>query len=101
MSFPSYRPRRLRSTPALRRLVAETSVEPRHLVLPMFVADGIAESRPISSMPGVVQHTRDSLRRAAADAVAAGVGGLMVFGVPRQEDKDGTGSARICQEAIP
>ena len=68
MAFPRQRPRRLRSTPALRRLVAQTSLEPRHLVLPMFVADGIAEPRPISSMPGVVQHTRDSLRRAAAAA---------------------------------
>jgi len=87
------RPRRLRSTPALRRLVAETSLEPRHLVLPMFVADGIAEPRPIPSMPGVVQHTRDSLRAAAADAVAAGVGGLMLFGVPTQADKDAAGSA--------
>src|SRR5690625_5797402 len=87
------RPRRLRSTPALRRLVAQTSLEPRHLVLPMFVADGIAEPRPIPSMPGVVQHTRDSLRAAAADAVAAGVGGLMLFGVPTQADKDAAGSA--------
>lgn len=66
----------------MRRLVAQTSLEPRHLVLPMFVADGLSEPRAISSMPGVVQHTRDSLRQAAADAVAAGVGGLMLFGVP-------------------
>ncbi len=81
MSFPRQRPRRLRSTPAVRRLVAETTVEPRHLVLPMFVADGIDEPREIASMPGVYQHTRDSLRRAAAEAVAAGgVGGLMLFG---------------------
>lgn len=94
------RPRRLRSTPAMRRLVAQTSLEPRHLVLPMFVADGLSEPRPISSMPGVVQHTRDSLRRAAADAVAAGVGGLMLFGVPRDEDKDGTGSAGLNPEGI-
>jgi porphobilinogen synthase len=100
MSFPSHRPRRLRSTPALRRLVAETSVEPRHLVLPMFVADGIDEPRAIASMPGVVQHTRDSLRRAAADAVAAGVGGLMLFGVPREEDKDATGSAGVSEDGI-
>ena len=100
MSFPSHRPRRLRATPALRRLVAETSVEPRHLVLPMFVADGISESRLISSMPGVVQHTRDSLRRAAADAVAAGVGGLMLFGVPREKDKDATGSAGVAEHGI-
>ncbi|MDY6870218.1 MAG: porphobilinogen synthase [Actinomycetota bacterium] len=94
------RPRRLRSTPAMRRLVAETSLEPRHLVLPMFVADGIGEPRPISSMPGVVQHTRDSLRRAAADAVAAGVGGLMLFGVPRDEDKDPCGSIGMDREGI-
>ena len=76
----------------MRRLVAQTSVEPRHLVLPMFVADGIDDPRPVTSMPGVVQHTRDSLRRAAADAVTAGVGGLMLFGVPRDEDKDAVGS---------
>jgi len=75
-------------------------LEPRHLVLPMFVADGIDEPRPISSMPGVVQHTRDSLRRAAADAVAAGVGGLMIFGVPRPEDKDSTGSVGLRPEGI-
>jgi len=58
----------------------------------MFVADGISEPRPIAAMPGVHQHTRDSLRAAAADAVAAGVGGLMLFGVPAQADKDATGS---------
>jgi len=63
------------------------------LVLPMFVADGIDEPRPIASMPGVVQHTRESLRKAAAGAVAAGVGGIMLFGVPRDEDKDAAGSA--------
>jgi porphobilinogen synthase len=100
MAYPRHRPRRLRSTPAMRRLVAQTSLEPRHLVLPMFVADGIDEPRPIASMPGVVQHTRDSLRRAAADAVAAGVGGLMLFGVPRDEDKDATGSVGIAEDGI-
>jgi len=84
----------------MRRLVAETSLEPRHLVLPMFVADGISQPRPISSMPGVVQHTRDSLRRAAADAVAVGVGGLMLFGVPRDEDKDACGSAGVDPDGI-
>lgn len=66
----------------------------------MFVADGIADPRPISSMPDVVQHTRDSLRRAAADAVAAGVGGLMLFGVPRDEDKDATGSSGVRPDGI-
>jgi porphobilinogen synthase len=84
----------------MRRLVAQTSLEPRHLVLPMFVADGISEPRPISSMPGVFQHTRDSLRRAAADAVAAGVGGLMLFGVPRDEDKDPLGSAGSAADGV-
>jgi porphobilinogen synthase len=98
--FPRHRPRRLRTTPAMRRLVAQTSLEPRHLVLPMFVADGIDEPRPIASMPGVVQHTRESLRRAAADAVAAGVGGLMLFGVPRVQDKDATGSIGVAQDGI-
>ncbi|MCW2688985.1 MAG: Porphobilinogen synthase [Mycobacterium sp.] len=84
----------------MRRLVAETSLEPRHLVLPMFVADGIDEPRPIASMPGVVQHTRDSLRQAAAGAVAAGVGGLMLFGVPREEDKDAVGSVGSAEDGI-
>ncbi|OFJ52717.1 porphobilinogen synthase [Mycolicibacterium grossiae] len=100
MAFPRHRPRRLRSTPAMRRLVGETSLEPRHLVLPMFVADGTDAPREIASMPGVYQHTRDSLRRAAVDAVAAGVGGLMLFGVPRDEDKDAIGSAGTDPEGI-
>lgn len=100
MGFPRHRPRRLRATPALRRLVAETTLEPRQLVLPMFVADGIDEPREIASMPGVVHHTRDSLRRAAAEAVAAGVGGLMLFGVPRDEDKDSTGSVGVAEDGI-
>lgn len=93
MSFPQVRPRRLRTTPAVRRLVAEVSVEPRQLVLPMFVRDGIEAPTPISSMPGVEQHTLDSLRAAAEEAVSAGVGGLMLFGVPDDADKDAEGSA--------
>ena len=76
----------------MRRLVAQTDLAPRHLVLPMFVADGLDEPKPIASMPGVVQHTLDSLRTAAEEAVAAGVGGLMLFGVPRAQDKDALGS---------
>lgn len=100
MPYPNHRPRRLRSTPAMRRLVAQTSLEPRHLVLPMFVADGISEPRPIGSMPGVFQHTRDSLRKAAAEAVAAGVGGLMLFGVPTDGDKDATGSVGVAEDGI-
>ena len=84
----------------MRRLVAQTTLEPRHLVLPMFVADGLTEPRPISSMPGVGQHSRDSLRRAAADAVAAGVGGLMLFGVPQAQDKDASGSVGINPDGV-
>ncbi|MBW0128164.1 porphobilinogen synthase [Pseudonocardia oceani] len=90
MAFPSHRPRRLRSTPALRRLVSETDLRPRHLVLPLFVREGIGEPVPIASMPGVVQHTRDSLRKACVEAVEAGVGGLMLFGVPAVRDATGT-----------
>ena len=93
MAFPTHRPRRLRSTPALRRLVAETDLRPRHLVLPLFVKEGATEPVPIASMPGVVQHTRDSLRKAATEAVAARVGGLMLFGVPAR--RDATGSAGV------
>jgi len=89
--FPTHRPRRLRTTPALRRLVSETSVRPRQLVLPMFVKEGADTPTPIASMPGVVQHTRDSLRKAAVDAVRAGVGGLMIFGVPVTRDAIGSG----------
>ncbi|MPY82943.1 MAG: porphobilinogen synthase [Actinophytocola sp.] len=88
--FPEQRPRRLRSTPALRRLVRETTVRPRQLILPMFVAEGLSEPKPIASMPGVVQHSRDSLRKAAAEAVAAGVGGVMIFGVPSTHDATGS-----------
>ena len=84
----------------MRRLVAETSLEPRQLVLPMFVADGIDAPRDIASMPGVVQHTLDSLRAAGVAAVEAGVGGLMLFGVPRPEDKDGQGSGATDPEGI-
>jgi porphobilinogen synthase len=90
MSFPARRPRRLRSTAALRRLVAETDLRPRHLVLPMFVKEGATEPVPIASMPGVFQHTRESLRKAAVEAVTAGVGGLMVFGVPERKDAVGS-----------
>ncbi|EOM77199.1 delta-aminolevulinic acid dehydratase [Rhodococcus rhodnii LMG 5362] len=98
--FPTHRPRRLRTTPAVRRLVRETSLEPRHLVLPMFVADGIDAPREISSMPGVYQHTLDSLRAAATEAVAAGVGGLMLFGVPKPEDKSGDGECGVDPQGI-
>ena len=88
--YPVSRARRLRTTPAMRRLVSETSVQPRQLVLPVFVKEGATEPVPISSIPGVVQHTRDSLRKAAAEAVTAGVGGIMLFGVPATRDAGGS-----------
>ncbi|WP_425491677.1 porphobilinogen synthase [Nocardioides mesophilus] len=91
-AFPVARPRRLRRTPTLRRLVAETTVEARQLVLPAFVREGISEPVPISSMPGVVQHTHDSLRRAAAEAAELGLGGIMLFGVPEWKDARGSGA---------
>lgn len=94
------RPRRLRSTPAIRRLVAETRVHPSQLVLPAFVADGIAQPRPISSLPGVVQHSLDSIRAEATRAVAAGLGGIALFGVPSTEDKDAYGSAGYSEHGI-
>jgi len=92
MAFPTERPRRLRRTPALRRLVAQTTLAPRQLVLPVFVKEGAEAPVPIASMPGVVQHSRDSLKAAAVEAVAAGVGGLMLFGVPARKDAVGSGA---------
>ncbi|RLP91749.1 porphobilinogen synthase [Micromonospora sp. BL4] len=91
MSYPESRPRRLRRTPAIRRLVSETRVDPAELVVPMFVKEGLTEPRAIRSLPGVLQHSRDSLRKAAAEAVQAGVGGIMLFGVPEHRDPTGSG----------
>ena len=92
MAFPDIRPRRLRRTPALRRLVSETEVAAHQLVLPLFVREGTNEPTPIASMPGVVQHTRDSLKKAAAEAVAAGLGGVVLFGIPEHKDALGSGA---------
>ncbi len=92
MTFPSVRPRRLRRTPALRRLVADVRVSPADLVLPLFVKEGLAAPAPIASMPGVVQHTRDSLRKAVSEAAAAGVGGVILFGIPSVKDARGSGA---------
>jgi porphobilinogen synthase len=100
VSYPDIRPRRLRRTAAMRRLVEETRVAPSELVLPMFVREGLTSPKPISSLPGVVQHSRESLRKAAHEAVSAGVGGLMLFGVPANENKDETGSAGLDPEGI-
>ncbi len=96
--FPGARPRRLRTTPAMRRLVAETRLHPADLILPAFVREGITEPVPVPSMPGVVQHTRDTLRAAAVEAVEAGVGALMLYGVP--ETKDAVGSSGTDPDGI-
>jgi porphobilinogen synthase len=100
---PVVRPRRLRTTPAVRRLVAETRLHPAELILPLFVREGVTAPVPISAMPGVVQHTRDTLRKAAVEAAEAGVGGLMLFGVPAVQDaigSEGTNPDGILQQAI-
>ena len=90
--FPAHRPRRLRSSAAVRRLVGETTLQPRQLVLPMFVREGADAPVPIASMPGVVQHTRDTARKAVVEAASLGLGGVMLFGVPEHKDATGSGS---------
>ncbi len=85
------RPRRLRQSAPMRRLVAQTRLHPAQLVLPMFVTEA-DEPRPIGSMPGVQQHSMDSLRRAATAAAATGIGGIMLFGVPATRDTRGSGA---------
>lgn len=92
MPFPSTRPRRLRRTAALRRLVAENDLRAGSLVLPLFVREGTNEPVPITSMPGVVQHTRDSARAAVSEAAELGLGGVMLFGIPERKDATGSGA---------
>ncbi|CAN5372630.1 porphobilinogen synthase [soil metagenome] len=89
---PVIRPRRLRATPALRRLTQQTRVHPAELILPMFIREGVNEAVPIGSMPGVVQHSLDSFRAALDRAARAGIGGVMLFGVPEHKDATGTGA---------
>jgi len=98
--FPQRRPRRLRQNPAMRDLVAETQLSPRDLILPMFVADGIDQPKEISSMPGVYQHTEESLIQAIREAQEAGVRCVDLFGVPREEDKDAQGSPAWDPEGV-
>ncbi|MDP9863524.1 MULTISPECIES: porphobilinogen synthase [Streptosporangium] len=101
--FPVARPRRLRRTATMRRMVAGTRLHPAELVLPMFVKEGIDEPNPIGSMPGVFQHTRDSLRKAAHEAAEAGVGALILFGVPAVKDARGSAADDpdgIVQQAV-
>lgn len=89
---PVIRPRRLRTTAAMRDLVARTTLRPEQLILPAFVREGATGPTPISSMPGVVQHSRDTLRKAAVEAAEAGLKGIMLFGIPETKDADGSGA---------
>lgn len=92
MSFPQRRLRRLRRTPTLRRMVAETRLTPDDLIAPLFVREGIKEPQPIASIPGVMQHTLGSLRAEVADLVGLGVPGVILFGVPETKDDIGSGA---------
>jgi porphobilinogen synthase len=98
--YPVTRLRRLRRSPALRRLVAEARLTVDDLVAPLFVADGLGEPRPVPSLPGVVQHTVDSLAVEVKRLSALGVPGVILFGLPRPEDKDPTGSAALRPDGI-
>lgn len=91
--FPQRRLRRLRRTPALRRMVSETTVTPNDLVAPLFVREGITEPQPISSLPGVVQHSRTSLVHEAREVAALGIPGIILFGVPEHKDPEGSGAS--------
>ncbi|HEY1117084.1 MAG TPA: porphobilinogen synthase [Acidimicrobiales bacterium] len=92
MAFPERRLRRLRRTPALRRMVAESRVVPDDLIAPLFVREGIDQPQPIASLPGVVQHTVDSARREAAELVALGIPAVILFGIPATKDATGSQS---------
>ena len=103
MAFPDDRPRRLRRTAQLRQLVRETHLRADQLLLPCFVAEGTAERRPISTMPGVYQETPDSLMRLATEASELGLAGLVLFGVPARKDEVGSSAwdeRGIVQEAL-
>ena len=103
MDFPAHRPRRLRLTPAMRELVAETHVTTADLIAPLFVREGIDASVPITSLPGVVQHTRETLRKEVAELAGLGVRSVMLFGIPAAKDDRGSGScdpAGIVQLAL-
>src|SRR4051794_17104004 len=88
--FPQRRMRRLRRTPALRRMVAETRVSVDDLIAPLFVREGIDDPQPIQSLPGVVQHTRESLRKEVAELADLGLPGVILFGVPETKDAEGS-----------
>src|SRR5687768_5551661 len=92
MAFPQQRPRRLRRTEALRALVRQTDLAPRHLIAPLFVKEGIDEPAPIAPMPGQSQHTLESLRKEAREIAGKGVLGFVLFGIPAHKDAEGSQS---------
>ena len=103
MAFPTHRPRRLRSTRALRKLVAETTVTRSDLIAPLFVKEGIADSEPIASMPGIYQHTLATLRKEVNDLVNVGVNSVILFGIPTSKDSRGSSAddpKGIIQQAV-
>lgn len=93
MAFPEHRLRRLRRTPALRRLVAETRLGVDDLVAPLFVREGLDNAVPIASLPGVVQHSRASLRTEVAELISLGINAVILFGIPESKDAQGTGAS--------
>jgi porphobilinogen synthase len=92
MAFPEHRPRRLRRSAAMRRLVAETRLSVDDLVAPLFVREGIDQPQPIASLPGVVQHTRESLRKEVRELAELGIPAAILFGVPARKDAEGSGA---------
>src|SRR5881275_319289 len=90
MAFPARRMRRLRRTPALRRLVAEARVTVDDLVAPLFVREDISSPVPVTSLPGVVQHTRESLRKEVRELAGLGVPAVILFGIPARKDAQGS-----------
>ena len=92
MSFPEHRLRRLRRTPALRRLVAEARLSVDDLVAPLFVKDGIDAPEPVPSMPGVFQHTLESLRKEVRGLADLGIPAITLFGIPAAKDAHGSGA---------
>ncbi|MGH9024430.1 MAG: porphobilinogen synthase, partial [Acidimicrobiia bacterium] len=86
MAFPVHRPRRLRRTPAMRSLVAETSLQISDLVAPLFVKEGIREPEPVASMPGVFQHTQESLRKEVRALAELEIPAVVLFGIPASKD---------------
>ena len=103
MAYPTHRPRRLRSTPALRRLVSETTVTRSDLIAPLFVKEGINDAQPIASMPGISQHSLATLRKEVNDLVNVGISSVILFGIPTHKDLIGSSADDkngIVQQAI-